>query len=507
MRLGELVATSRAVGETGSRLGKVQHLASLLTRLEPSEIGIAVAFLSGTLRQGRIGAGGRLLWALRDTAPAEDATLTLSEVDEALSRAAAAAGTGSVTARAQALRDLLGGATPDEQDFLLRLMAGELRQGALEGMLVDAVARAAGVSGVRVRRAAMLAGDLAPVARAALVDGDAALDAFLVTLFQPVQPMLAQSADSVTGAVEALGESSLEYKLDGARIQVHKSGEEVRAYSRNLRDVTAAVPEVVEVVRAFPARTLILDGEVIALRPDGTPWPFQVTMRRFGRKLEVKTLRRELPLTPVFFDALYLDGHPLIDEPLASRLAAVEPLIPAPSLVPRIVTARPDEAAAFLERAIGAGHEGVMAKATGGLYAAGRRGRAWIKVKQARALDLVVLAAEWGHGRRRGTLSNLHLAARDDAGSGFVMLGKTFKGMTDEMLAWQTKQLLDLEVGRDAQTVYVRPELVVEIAFNELQESPHYPGGLALRFARVKRYRTDKSAQEADTIATVRALR
>jgi DNA ligase 1 len=435
MRFDELVSTSRAVGETSARLGKIQRLAALLTRVAPAEVEIAVAFLSGTLRQGRIGVGARLLWALRDTAPAESPMLSLSEVDEAFGRVAAAAGAGSSSARSQILRELLGRATRGEQDFILRLIAGELRQGALEGVLVEAVARAAGVPSARVRRAAMLAGDLAPVARAALVEGEAALDAFLIQLFQPVQPMLAHSADSVAAAVTELGESSLEYKLD------------------------------------------------------------------------VEALRRELPLTPVFFDAIYLDGGSLLDEPLSTRLSAVAPIVSPSSLVPRIVTAQPEEAAAFLERAITAGHEGVVAKSLGGLYAAGRRGREWIKVKPARTLDLVVLAAEWGHGRRRGTLSNLHLGARADDGTGFVMLGKTFKGMTDAMLAWQTKKLLELEVARDDYTVHVRPELVVEIAFNELQESPQYPGGVALRFARVKRYREDKSAQEADTLSTVQGVR
>jgi DNA ligase-1 len=519
MRFEELVAVSRAVAATSARLGKIEHLAALLKRLSPPEIPIAIAFLSGSPRQGRIGVGGSLLAALRDTVPAEAATLELRDVDESLGRAAAMSGAGSNAARAQILRDLLRRATIDEQDFIVRLIFGELRQGALEGVLIEAVARAASIPASRLRRAAMLAGDLAPVARAALVEGDVALDAFMIQLFQPVQPMLAQSAETIDAALEELGEVSLEYKLDGARIQVHKSGDEVRAYSRNLREVTAAVPEIVDIVRTLPAREIILDGEAIALRPDGVPWPFQITMRRFGRKLDVDALRHDLPLSPVFFDALYLDGQSLLDEPLARRTAAIEDIVPAQWVVPRMVTARRDEAAAFLARSIAAGHEGVMAKTVGGRYAAGRRGQAWIKVKRARTLDLVVLAAEWGHGRRRGTLSNLHLGARDDASAvvessstgdgqarGFVMLGKTFKGMTDEMLAWQTKRLLELEVARDQYTVYVRPELVVEIAFNDLQQSPHYAGGLALRFARVKRYRTDKSASDADTITTVRAI-
>jgi DNA ligase-1 len=374
-------------------------------------------------------------------------------------------------------------------------------------VLTDAVARASGLSAARIRRAAMLAGDLAPVARAALADGEAGPAQFTLRPFQPVQPMLADSAADVGAALTELGEASFEYKLDGARIQVHKADDDVRVYSRNLRDVTIAVPEVVAVTRAMPARSLVLDGEAIALRSDGTPLPFQETMRRFGRKLDVERLKETLPITPMFFDALYLDGDALVDEPLSRRAALLAEQSASANLVPRLLTADADAAAAFAQRALATGHEGVMAKAVDGMYAAGRRGSAWLKVKQARTLDLVVLAAEWGSGRRRGTLSNLHLGARDPERGGFVMLGKTFKGLTDEMLAWQTKKFLELEIGRDDYTVYVRPEVVVEIAFNDVQTSPHYPGGVALRFARVKRYRDDKTAGEADTLANVIGVR
>jgi DNA ligase-1 len=404
------------------------------------------------------------------------------------------------------VRDLLARATSPEQDFLVRLMFGELRQGALEGVLVEAVARASKIPAVRLRRAVMFAGALAPVARMALVDGDVALSQFMLRPFKPVQPMLAQSAADVAEALGELGEASLEYKLDGARIQVHKVGDEVRVYSRTLRDVTVAIPEVVTIARSMPARELVLDGEAIALRPDGTPHPFQLTMRRFGRKLEVDRLLGELPMTPFFFDALFFEGDSLVDEPHARRLSVLEGLVPTANLVPRLSTSNRDEAERFADRAVAAGHEGVMAKAIGGTYAAGRRGQAWLKVKRARTLDLVVLAAEWGHGRRHGTLSNLHLGARDQERGGFVMLGKTFKGLTDEMLAWQTQKFLDLELARDSYTVYLRPELVVEIAFNEIQESSQYPGGLALRFARVKRYRPDKPPTEADTFSTIQAI-
>ena len=514
MRLVDLVTCSRSVSETSARLEKIDRLAGLLRRLSPDEIEIAVAFLSGSPRQGRIGVAGASLAAARDAPPAQMSSLELADVDRSFERVATAAGAGSASAKAQILRELLGRATRDEQDFLVRLIFGELRQGALEGILVEAVARASAISASRIRRAAMLAGDLAPVARTALEGGkersteqaDEALSRFMIQLFQPVQPMLADSAADVGAALAELGEASLEYKLDGARIQVHKAGDEVRVFSRNLRDMTAAVPEVVEIVAAMPAREIILDGEAIALRADGTPHPFQTTMRRFGRKLDVETMRRELPISASFFDILFLDGEPLVDEPLSRRASAMSGIVPAGSLVPRIITAQPDEAAAFLARSIDTGHEGVMAKAIDGTYAAGRRGQAWLKVKRARTLDLVVLAAEWGHGRRSGTLSNLHLGARDPDRGGFVMLGKTFKGMTDEMLAWQTRKLLELEIARDAYTVHVRPELVVEIAFNDIQVSPQYPGGVALRFARVKRYRTDKAASGADTIATVRSF-
>jgi ATP-dependent DNA ligase I len=506
MHLAEVVTASRAVAGTAARLEKISHLVDLLTRVPPDEIAIVIAFLSGEPRQGRMKIGGALLSGMRDVPPADAQTLDVTEVDAAFARIAMLAGAGSAASRAQLLRELFGRATRDEQDFLMRLLFGELRQGALEGILMDAVARASGIQAGRIRRAAMLAGDLASVARAVLVDGDAALSQFILQPFQPVQPMLADSASDVHDALATLGEASFDYKLDGARIQVHKVGDEVKVYSRNLRDVTLAVPEVVTVARALPAREIVLDGEAIALRPDGSPHPFQITMRRFGRKLDVESLRHELPITPMFFDALYLDGDALVDEPLTRRVALLGEQATPANLVPRLLTASADAAAAFAARALADGHEGVVAKAVDGLYAAGRRGQAWLKVKQARTLDLVVLAAEWGNGRRRGTLSNLHLGARDSERGGFVMLGKTFKGLTDEMLAWQTKTFLALEIGRDDYTVHVRPEVVVEIAFNDVQASPQYPGGFALRFARVKRYRTDKTAAEADTFATIESI-
>ncbi|HEU4682322.1 MAG TPA: ATP-dependent DNA ligase, partial [Gemmatimonadales bacterium] len=454
MKLASVVETSRRVGAASGRLEKIGLLASLLAGVPKDEIEIAVAFLSGSLRQTKPGVGYAALQAAMPESAAEP-SLELSEVDAAFDRISrAAAGKGSTAERQRLLRELLARATSDEQHFLFRLVVGELRQGAVEGLMLEAVAKAAGVPSEQVRRARMMAGDLRSVARTAL-GGDAhQLGDFATQLFRPVHPMLAGSADGAGTAIEELGEAALEYKLDGARIQIHKSGDQVAVFSRRLNDVTAAVPEIVEMVRALPARELILDGEVIALRDNGTPHPFQTTMSRFGKRLDVERARREVPLTPFFFDILYRDGGALVDEPARSRLTALLDAIPESMLVPRTLTSSADDAQAFLQRALDAGHEGIMAKALDCPYQAGHRGRRWLKIKPANTLDLVVLAAEWGHGRRHGWLSNLHLGARDPAG-GFVMLGKTFKGMTDEMLDWQTKRLLELEVARDGYTVYV----------------------------------------------------
>ncbi len=505
MLFAELVDTSRQVAGTSRRTEKTERLAGLLRRLAPEEIETAVSFLAGVARQGRIGIG---FATLREAtgAPAEQPGLSVLDVDRALEEIAGTGGRGSAQRRRDLLASLFRRATGSEQQFLTGLMMGELRQGALEGIMVDALAKAAGVGAERVRRAVMMAGAVPPVARAALVEGESALSRFDLRLFRPLQPMLAGSADDATAALAGLGEAALEYKLDGARVQAHKSGEDVVVYSRALNDVTGAVPEIVEAVRRLPGRDLILDGEVLSFDRNGRPHSFQMTMRRFGRKLEVERVREGLPLTPVWFDLLYLNGGSLIDEAQRRRFAELSALIPAESLVPHLVTADRDEADVFVRQAIAAGHEGVVAKAVDAAYAAGSRGQSWLKIKQARTLDLVILAAEWGHGRRRGFLSNLHLGARDTEKGGFAMLGKTFKGLTDAMLAWQTQEFLKLEIARDGETVHLRPEMVAEIAFNEIQVSPRYPSGLALRFARVKRYRPDKSAGEADTFQTVRQL-
>src|SRR5688500_7115855 len=500
MLLADLVDTSSRVAGTSKRLEKISLLADLLARVHADEVAIAVAYLSGELRQGRIGLG----WAaIRNAKPATAAPhpgLTLLEVDAAFDRIANARGAGSAKERTRLLTALLGHATEPEQDFLGRLIFGELRQGALEGVMVEAIARAAKVPAPAVRRAHLMAGDLVQVAVTALTGGESALAVFGVELFRPLQPMLAGSAENVAHALATLGTAALEYKLDGVRIQVHKREGEVRIYSRELNEVTESVPELVERVRALPARELVLDGEAIALRENGAPHPFQITMRRFGRKLDVAKLREELPLRAFFFDCIYCDGETLIDQPGERRMAALSQAVGGELTVPRIITSDVGEAESFLERARTAGHEGLVAKALDAPYDAGRRGSSWLKVKFTETLDLVVLAVEWGSGRREGWLSNLHLGARDPSTGDFVMLGKTFKGLTDEILTWQTEQLLQRETRREGHCVHVRPELVVEIAFDAVQASPRYPGGMALRFARVKAYRPDKKPEDADTV-------
>ncbi len=505
MQLANLVETSRRVAETSRRLEKNRLLAALLLDLQPDEIEAAVRFLSGSTGQRKLGAGYA---ALRDSVagPAQAPALSILEVDRELDTLAETKGPGSERRRREILHSLLARSTAAEQRFLTGLITGELRQGSLEGLMFDAIAKAAGMDSGSIRRAAMLAGDIASVARVALTGGAKGLSQFGVSLFRPIQPMLAQTAEDVDAALGELHEAALEFKFDGARVQVHRSGRDVAVYSRSLNEVTAAVPEIVEAALALPARELILDGETLALASGGRPHPFQITMRRFGRRLDVDRMRAELPLTPFWFDVLSMDGQPLIDLPQKDRFSALGRLAPAGTLVPHTVTSDPAKAAEFLQAALAHGHEGIMAKALTASYAAGARGQSWLKIKKSHTLDLVILGAEWGHGRRRGYLSNLHLGARDPATGGFIMLGKTFKGLTDEMLAWQTEQLLRSEIARDGHVVYVEPRLVAEIAFHEFQASPRYPGGLALRFARVKRYRPDKSPSAADTIETVRKI-
>jgi len=430
----------------------------------------------------------------------------LIEVDATLDLIARASGPGSVAERTRTLSALLARATVREREFLARLLLGELRQGALEGLMIEAVAAASGVPAETVRRAAMVAGGVAAVAATALTEGASGLSRHAIELFQPLAPMLARPADDIDDALSRIPMAALEWKLDGARVQVHKSGEDVRVYSRTGNDVTAAAPEIASAIRSAKSHALILDGEAIALKPNGAPYPFQDTMRRFGRQLDVEAMRATMPLSVFFFDCLRLDEGDLVALPAAARFDALMAALSSELLIPRLITSERSAAQAFYDDAVARGHEGVMVKALDAPYDPGARSASWLKVKRAHTLDLVVLAAEWGHGRRQGWLSNLHLGALDPATGAFVMLGKTFKGMTDAMLAWQTKELLKREVARDDWTVRVRPELVVEVTFNDLQASPRYPGGLALRFARIKGYRPDKKARDADTIDTVRAI-
>jgi DNA ligase-1 len=505
MLLNEVVEVSAVLRATRARLAKTASIADLLASAAPSEIPLLVAYLSGELPQGKIGVGYSLAYEV-DPDPADEPSLTIEAADQIVSTLAGVSGPGSQAQRRSLLTDLLAPATEPEQAFIRALILGELRQGASTGVMEEAIARAADVPVGLVRRAAMVSGDLAAVGRAALGDGRAGLAEFGLELFSPLQPMLAQSAPDVAAALEKTGRAAVEYKIDGARIQAHRVADEIRVYTRNLRDITGWIPEVVEAVAALEVDSIILDGEAIALDAAGRPRPFQVTMSRFGRQLEIEQMRQDVPLVGMFFDCLHLDGRDLIDEPASARAVALATAVGEALLAPRLETADPAEAQAFFDQALAAGHEGVVVKALEATYEAGRRGAAWVKVKPVHTLDLVVLAAEWGSGRRQGWLSNLHLGARDPEGGGFVMLGKTFKGLTDELLAWQTERFLALETHREGHIVFVEPRQVVEIAFDGVQRSSRYPGGVALRFARVKGYRDDKPAGEADTIAAVRSI-
>jgi ATP-dependent DNA ligase I len=497
--LSEIAEASEAVAGTSSRLAKIDVLAASLRSAGPAEVAIAVAYLSGELPQRQIGVG----WAtLREPVPpAAEPALTVTDVDAAFTAIGSVSGQGSVALRKQLVRELMSQATAREQGFLLRLLSGELHQGALEGVMAEAIAKAAKVPGPQVRRALMLRGSMGAVAEAALAGGSAGLGRFGLQVGRPIGPMLASSAPSIEEALARISPAAVEWKLDGIRVQAHLSGGNIRLFTRTLDDITARLPEVAGELGGLPVREAVLDGELIALREDGRPYPFQVTASRTARRDGDPGVR----LSAFMFDVVHLDGADLIDHPSEERYAALARIVPERLRMPRVVTDSVAEASEFFRDALAHGHEGVVVKSLDTPYTAGRRGAGWIKVKPRHTLDLVILAAEWGHGRRRGKLSNLHLGARDPETGGFVMLGKTFKGLTDEMLAWQTERLLSLEDRRDDYTVYVRPELVAEIAFDGVQRSPRYPGGLALRFARVLRFRPDKSATDADTIEAVRA--
>jgi DNA ligase-1 len=496
MLLAEIAITWRAVARTSARKEKTSLIAQCLKDAGPSDVAVTVYYLSGELPQRQIGVGYASLQDL--PAPAGTPSLTVAEVDTAFGEIGGTSGSGSVAARRALLHKVMSLATHEEQEFLIRLLAGELRQGALDGVMADAVAAAAGIPAQTVRRALMLRGALAPVAVAALAGGADALAGFTLQVGRPIKPMLASAAPSIDEALT--GEMAVEWKIDGFRAQIHKLGTEVKVFTRTLEDMTSRVPEVVAVIRGLPVRSAVLDGELIMLRSDGRPEPFEATASR------TSTHDVAGGLSVFLFDLLHADGTDLLDSPGSVRQEALARIVPESLRTPRLVTSSTEEATAFFADAVARGHEGVVVKSLDSPYTAGRRGAGWIKVKPRHTLDLVVLAVEWGHGRRTGLLSNLHLGARDPKTGGFVMLGKTFKGLTDKLLAWQTERFQELKISDDGWTVKVRPEQVVEIAFDGVQRSTRYPGGMALRFARVLRYRPDKTPAEADTVETVRTL-
>ncbi|MFI9345637.1 ATP-dependent DNA ligase [Streptomyces sp. NPDC052773] len=505
MLLARLAQVSREVAATSARSRKTALLAQLFREAEAADAPVVIPYLAGRLPQGRLGVGWKVLG--RPVAPAAEPTLTVREVDARLTELGKVAGPGSQAERARLVGELMGAATEEEQRFLLGLLTGEVRQGALDAAAVEGLAEATGAPPAEVRRAVMLAGSLQTVAEALLTEGPAALERFRLTVGRPVLPMLAHSASSVAEAVCKLGACAVEEKLDGIRVQVHRDGGTVRLYTRTLDDITDRLPEVTSAALELRGERFVLDGEVIAFDEDGRPRSFQETAGRVGSRVDVATAAEAVPVSPVFFDALAVDGRDLLDLPFAERHAELARLVPEPMRVRRTVVSGPDDLPAaeeFLARTLARGHEGVVVKDLAAPYSAGRRGASWLKVKPVHTLDLVVLAAEWGHGRRTGKLSNLHLGARRADGS-YAMLGKTFKGMTDAMLAWQTERLRGLALSDDGHVVTVRPELVVEIAYDGLQRSTRYPAGVTLRFARVIRYREDKRPEDADTVETLLA--
>ncbi|MDT6982537.1 ATP-dependent DNA ligase [Streptomyces lusitanus] len=505
MLLSRLAQVSQEVAATSARSRKTALLAELFREAGPDDVPVVIPYLAGRLPQGRIGVGWKVL--SRPVPPAAEPSLTVREVDALLTRLAKVSGPGSQAERALLVGELLGASTEAEQRFLTGLLTGEVRQGALDAVAVEGLAQATGAAPADVRRAVMLAGSLQPVAGALLADGPEALERFRLTVGRPVQPMLAHSASSVAEAVGKLGACAVEEKLDGIRVQVHRDGDTVRVHTRTLDDITNRLPEVTAAARELAGERFILDGEVISFDNAGRPRSFQETAGRVGSRVDVATAARETPVSPVFFDALSVDGRDLLDLPFTERHAELARLVPEPMRVRRTVVDGPDDVDAaerFLAETLERGHEGVVVKGLDAPYSAGRRGASWLKVKPVHTLDLVVLAAEWGHGRRTGKLSNLHLGART-ADGGFAMLGKTFKGLTDALLEWQTKRLREIAVDESGSTVTVRPELVVEIAYDGLQRSSRYPAGVTLRFARVIRYREDKRPEEADTVETLLA--
>jgi len=502
----DLVETSTKVSQTASKKEKASLLAEFLKKGRGQEIALGASFLSGQIPQGRPGIGWALLQRALENLDQRHRQVNLLEVNRFLDQLSQSRGSGSTEKKSKVLHDLFSLIGEEERNFLIGLLLGEIRQGALSGLVVEAIAQASGLASKVIQQAVMFSENIGEVARAALEEGINGLSRFQVKLFRPVSPMLANTAEDEKETLARWNHVACEFKIDGARIQIHKDGEEIRVYTRHLKEVTERVPEIVTLARGFGFNKAILDGEVFSVEAEGRPRPFQTTMSRFGRLREVERMKEVIPLTSNFFDLLYLDGEPLFDRPYRERFELLSEGLPSPYRIPQIITRDEKIIQDFLKKSLQAGHEGIMAKGIDSPYLAGQRGSFWLKLKPARTLDLVILAAEWGHGRRSGRLSNLHLGARDAQSGSFVMLGKTFKGLTDEMLRWQTERLLALETHRDQWTVYVKPQLIVEIAYNDLQESPRYPGGLALRFARVRRYREDKSPSEADTIQMIQAL-
>jgi DNA ligase-1 len=506
MLFRDLVEVSKRVSATTRKKEKASLLAECLKHSQGEEIALAASYLSGQVPQGSLCIGWTILQKTLENLDERPRPLSLLEVNLFFDEITQSRGEGSVKKKVKALHDLFSSAREDEKEFLAGLIMGEVRQGALEGLVLEAIAQASGLAAERIQQGVMFSGNIGEVARVALEEGLEGFSRFQPKLFHPIIPMLANAAEGEGDALARWGQVACELKIDGARIQIHKNGEEIRVFTRHLKEVTERVPEIVAVARRFRLDKAIFEGETLAMRPDGRPLPFQTTMRRFGRVQDIERMKKEIPLTSYFFDLLYLDGEPLFDEPYRKRFELLCEGVPSEYQIPQIVTADEKVVREFLKKSLEAGHEGIMAKGVDSPYVAGHRGFYWLKIKPTKTLDLVILAAEWGHGRRKGWLSNLHLGARDPDSGQFVMLGKTFKGLTDEMLQWQTEKLFSLETHRDEWTVYVQPELVVEIAFNDLQESPRYPGGLALRFARVRHYREDKSLSEVDTIQRVQAM-
>jgi DNA ligase-1 len=495
--LVDVVTASGEVAGTSLRTRKVALLAELLRRLDADEVPVAVGFLSGAPRQGRVGVGYSTVYRVEHSRAVEP-TLTVGDLDRAIRAVSEATGAGSAERRRQILVDLLGRATDEEAGFVKRLFTGELRQGALAGLMVDAIAKAAGVSGALARRALMLSGDLPSTAEIALAEGEEGLRDVGFELFRPILPMLASTAESVGEAVAGFERASVEWKLDGIRIQIHRRRDEVRIYTRNLNEITHALPGIVDAVRGLGVEQAVLDGEALWMG-DERPAAFQETVAQIDGEAPPEGV------VTFLFDLLHVDGQDLLDTPLEERARRLEAI--APRLrIPGVFTSDPKRAQHVLHESLNAGHEGVVVKDSASIYGAGRRGKAWRKVKPVRTYDLVVLGAEWGHGRRQGWLSNLHLGARDPGTGAYVMVGKCFKGLTDELLEWQTQELLAREVARQGIAVLVGPELVIEVALDGVQSSTRYAGGVALRFARVKRYRPDKNAADADTIDDLRAL-